>query len=59
MPEAGTYQITWDVSITAGIGSAFAVAVNGTVDASTIVPTLVATGEVSGSSMLTLAAGDR
>ncbi len=55
---AGTYQITWDVNITAGIGSAFAVAVNGTVDASTIVPTLVATGEVSGSSMLTLAAGD-
>lgn len=55
---AGTYQIDYGVSITAGVGSAIAIAVNGTVDASTTLSTLVATGQVSGSAMLTLAAGD-
>ncbi len=55
---AGVYRVSWYVNITAGVGSAFAVAVNGTVDASTNVSSLVATGEVSGNSILTLAAGD-
>ncbi len=58
VPTAGTYLITWHINITAGVGSQAAIAVNGTVDASTPVTALVATGEVSGSSMLTLAAGD-
>ncbi len=55
---AGNYRITYSVNITAGIGSAIAIAINGTVDASTSVPVLVATGEVSGSAILYLAAGD-
>jgi hypothetical protein len=58
VPTAGTYQIDYSVNITAGVGSAIAVAVGGTVDASTNVTALVSTGEVSGTAMLTLAAGD-
>jgi hypothetical protein len=45
-------------NITAGIGSALAIAVNGTVDASTPIPALVATGHISNKAILTLAAGD-
>jgi len=55
---AGTYQINFMVGLTAGIGSALAIAVNGTVDASTQISSLIAIGEISGSSLLTLAAGD-
>ncbi|NNJ33340.1 BclA C-terminal domain-containing protein, partial [Lacrimispora defluvii] len=58
VPTAGTYQIDYYVDITAGVGSAIAIAVNGTPDASTNVVALVATGEISGTAMLTLAAGD-
>ncbi|MFH5181805.1 hypothetical protein ACHHV8_03755 [Paenibacillus sp. TAB 01] len=58
MPNAGTYQISYGVSITAGVGAAIAIAVNGTVDASTTIPILIATGETTGNAMLTLAAGD-
>ena len=56
--NTGTYLISFSANITAGIGSAIAVAVNGTVDASTQVPFLVATGEIGGSAVLTLVAGD-
>ncbi|KLU60939.1 hypothetical protein CEB3_c29120 [Peptococcaceae bacterium CEB3] len=55
---AGTYQIDYTVSITAGLGSGIAIAVNGTVDASTPVTALVGTGQLTGQAMLTLAAGD-
>ena len=56
--ETGTYLINYDVNITDGIGSAITIAVNGTVDASTPIPALVNTGKLSGSAVLTLAAGD-
>ncbi|MBP1924211.1 hypothetical protein J2Z76_000064 [Sedimentibacter acidaminivorans] len=55
---AGSYQIDYSLSITAGIGAAIAIAVNGTVDASTPISALVATGELSGTAILPLAAGD-
>jgi hypothetical protein len=55
---AGTYQIDYSISITAGIGAAIAIAVNGTVDASTNVVALVAVGGINGTATLTLAAGD-
>ncbi|WP_431603165.1 BclA C-terminal domain-containing protein, partial [Clostridium beijerinckii] len=55
---AGVYEINYGASITAGIGAQIAIAVNGTVDASTPISALVATGEISGSAILTLAAGD-
>ncbi|WP_278246306.1 BclA C-terminal domain-containing protein [Lacrimispora aerotolerans] len=58
VPTAGVYQIDYNISITAGIGASVAIAVNGAVDPSTPVTALVATGEVSGTAMLTLAAGD-
>jgi hypothetical protein len=58
VPTTGTYQINYSVNITVGVGSAIALAVTGTVDASTNIPALVAVGEVSGTAMLTLAAGD-
>jgi hypothetical protein len=45
-------------NITAGIGSVLAIAVNGTVDAGTPIPVLVATGHISNKTILTLAAGD-
>jgi hypothetical protein len=57
VPLAGTYQIDYGVNITAGVGSSIAIAVNGTVDASTQVDALVAVGEITGTAMLTLAAG--
>jgi hypothetical protein len=58
VPTAGTYQIDYYISITAGVGSQIAIAVNGTVNASTPVTALVAVGEISGTAMITLAAGD-
>ncbi len=58
VPIAGTYQIDYSVTITLGVGSSIAIAVNGTVDASTPITALVTAGEVSGTAMLTLAAGD-
>jgi hypothetical protein len=45
-------------NFTAGIGSALAIAVNGTIDASTTIPVLTSTGQVSNKAILTLAAGD-
>jgi hypothetical protein len=58
VPIAGTYQIYYAVNITAGTGATISIAVNGTVDASTSIDLLSATGETSGDTMLTLAAGD-
>ena len=58
VPTAGTYQIYYGVNITAGVGAAIAIAVNGVVDPSTNVNLLTAVGETGGDAMLTLAAGD-
>lgn len=56
--KAGNYLITYSVDITAGVGSTISIAVNGTVDASTNINALTATGELRGSVILSLAAGD-
>ena len=58
IPSTGAYQINFGVSITAGIGSSIAVAVNGTVNPSTNTAFLVAVGEIFGSCILDLNAGD-
>jgi hypothetical protein len=58
VPSAGEYQIDYGVTITVGVGSAIAIAVNGTVDASTNIAALVTTGKITGTAILTLAAGD-
>lgn len=58
VPATGSYKVDYLVSITSGIGSAIAVAVNGTVDASTNITCNVATGHITGTAMLNLAAGD-
>ncbi|MGG0258280.1 BclA C-terminal domain-containing protein, partial [Bacillus mycoides] len=58
VPAAGVYEIEFIVNITAGIGSQIGIAVNGTVDASTVYPVLVATGGISGQAQLSLSAGD-
>jgi hypothetical protein len=55
---SGTYMISYDISITSGVGSQIAVAVNGTVDASTPITALTSTGHISGTAILNLAAGD-
>ena len=55
---AGTYKIDYNVTISSGVGSAIAIAVNGTVDASTVKNSLTATGENHGTAILILAAGD-
>ena len=51
------YLVDFNVSITAGVGSAVAVAVNGVVNPMSYT-FLVATGQVTGSVALNLAAGD-
>jgi len=56
--SAGRYRVTATTSITAGVGAAMAIAVNGTVDASTNVDILVAVGQTATDAILTLAAGD-
>jgi BclA C-terminal domain len=58
VPTTGVYRVSYVVNITAGIGSAPALAVNGTVDSSTAISALVATGNISGTALLQLAAGD-
>ncbi|ODA38705.1 Flagellar hook-length control protein FliK [Desulfosporosinus sp. BG] len=55
---AGNYQIDYSVSITLGIGSEIAIAVNGVVNPSTLITALVATGQVTGQAIIALAAGD-
>ncbi|MNS39444.1 Collagen triple helix repeat protein [compost metagenome] len=56
--EAGTYEVSYNVATTAGIGASIALAVNGTVSPSTTLALLTATGYTSGRAVLTLAAGD-
>lgn len=56
--SSGNYEINYGISITAAVGSILAVAINGVVDASTPITALVATGNISGTAILTLAAGD-
>ena len=58
VPNTGIYHIYYGVNITAGVGASIAIAVNGTVDASTNINLLVATGEISGDVELALTAAD-
>ncbi|MGC7870150.1 cell wall-binding repeat-containing protein [Desulfosporosinus sp. SYSU MS00001] len=58
IPNAGTYKIDYNTSITAGVGAELAVAINGIVAPSTSIPVLTAVGEVSGNVILSLKAGD-
>lgn len=58
VPNTGNYAIEYTVSLTAGIGSAIAIAVNGTVNPSTNISALVGVGELSGVTILSLTAGD-
>jgi len=55
---AGSYKIDYELSYTAGVGAALAIAVNGIADASTAISLLTSTGMVHGSAILSLAAGD-
>ena len=56
--SSGRYRLFWAASNTVGVGSALAVAVNGTVAAGTTIPVLTATGHLSGEAIVQLAAGD-
>ncbi|MEJ2423885.1 MAG: hypothetical protein P8101_05400 [Candidatus Thiodiazotropha sp.] len=56
VPTTGDYKIDYRVNVTAGSGAAIAIAVNGTVDASTT--TVIQVNHVSGSAILSLTAGD-
>ncbi len=58
VPNTGTYKVEYSVTITAGLGSQIAVAVNDVPDASTCVDVPVAVGNISGTAMMTLTAGD-
>ena len=58
VPLTGNYEIIYNVSVSAGIGASIAIAVNGTVNAATQISALVATGELSGNTILSLNAGD-
>lgn len=58
VPSSGVYKIDYSVSYTSGVGAAIAIAINGTVDSSTTKTFLTATGYLSGSAMVELAAGD-
>jgi hypothetical protein len=56
--QTGTYQIDYTIFVTAGVGSCVALAVNGKIDHSTNIRSLVALGELSGTATLNLKAGD-
>lgn len=58
VPSTATYKVEYSISYTAGVGAAIAIAVNGTVDASTNVTLLTGAGNIAGTAILTLAAGD-
>lgn len=58
VPNTGCYAIAYNVTTTAGIGASIAIAVNGTVDPSTNISSVVAVGQYGGVAILTLAAGD-
>jgi hypothetical protein len=55
---AGTYLINYQVSIIGGMSAQMAITINGVVNNSTRVPFLVDTGNVSGTAIVALAAGD-
>ncbi len=54
----GVFQIDYSVSITAGVGASVALAVNGVIQPSTTINSLVALGRLNGTAMLNLNAGD-
>ena len=54
----GTYEVNFTVNTNAGSGAAVAIAVNGTVDPSTVIPVQTNNSEVYGTSLLNLTAGD-
>ena len=54
----GVYQVNYSLCYTAGIGAAIAIAVNDAVISSTLIGALAATGELSGSTILFLAANE-
>jgi hypothetical protein len=58
VPTSGTYSVEYCTTFTAGVGATLAIAVNGSVDPSTSVTFLTATGTVCGQAVLALAAGD-
>lgn len=58
VPVSGVFKVDYAISYTSGVGSAMAIAINGTVDSSTNKTVLTATGDISSSVILTLAAGD-
>jgi hypothetical protein len=58
VPNTADYQIDYSVSTTDGSGAAIAIAVNGTVDASTNRSLLASPGEVNGTAILSLTSGD-
>lgn len=58
VPTGGAYLISYKVSITAGVGSAVAITVNGTPLVTGSNGFLVATGSISGSVLVSLSAGD-
>lgn len=55
----GIYEIFYGVTFTAGVGAQIALAVNGTIDASTPISALVTTGELTGEVILVLTANDQ
>ncbi|WP_454052044.1 BclA C-terminal domain-containing protein [Clostridium sp. Marseille-Q7071] len=57
--NASDYEVEFIVATTIGVNAAFAIAVNGTIQTNINYSVLVATGEVSGQGILTLAAGDQ
>jgi hypothetical protein len=56
--NTGTYQIDYSVLISAGLGTTISLAINGTVDPSTTVGSIAIANQISGTAMLSLAAGD-
>jgi hypothetical protein len=58
IPTTGDYEIDYSISITAGVGAAMAVAVNGVVDASSAITILTPVGHISGKAIIPLTAGD-
>ncbi|HAG43685.1 MAG TPA: hypothetical protein DCL31_10590 [Clostridium sp.] len=57
--NSGDYEVQFIVATTLGVNAAFAIAVNGVIQTNINYSVLVATGEVSGQGILTLAAGDQ
>lgn len=56
--KTGIYQIDYTVFVTAGVGSCVAIAVNGIINHSTNIRSLVAIGELSGTATINLKEGD-